>query len=62
MPIFAAAAARNPDVLFGKVNTEDQRAIGAQFNIRSIPTLIIFRSNIIVHAKAGALQAELVVM
>jgi len=56
-PIFAAAAARNPDVLFGKVNTEDQRAIGAQFNVRSIPTLVIFRSNIIVYAKAGALQA-----
>ena len=56
-PIFAAAAARNPDVLFGRVNTEDQRAIGAQFNIRSIPTLMIFRGNIIVCAKAGALQA-----
>ena len=56
-PIFAAAAARNPDILFAKVNTEDQRAIAAQFNIRSIPTLMIFRSNIIVHAKPGALQA-----
>lgn len=55
---FAAAAARNPDVLFAKVNTEDQQAIGAQFNIRSIPTLIILRSNIIVYAKAGALQAR----
>src|ERR1700693_5650979 len=57
-PTFAAAAARNPDVLFVKVNTEDQQAIGAQFNIRSIPTLMIFRSNIIVYAKAGALQAR----
>jgi thiol-disulfide isomerase/thioredoxin len=56
-PIFAAAAARNPDILFAKVNTEDQQAIGAQFNIRSIPTLMIFRSNIIVYAKASALQA-----
>ena len=57
-PIFAAAAARNPDVLFAKVNTEDQQAIGAQFNIRSTPTLMIFRSNIIVYAKAGALEAS----
>jgi len=56
-PIFAATAARNPDVLFGKVNTEDQRAIGAQFKIRSIPTLMIFRGNIIVYDKAGALEA-----
>ncbi len=57
-PTFAAAAARNPDVLFAKVNTEDQQAIGAQFNIRSTPTLMIFRSNIIVYAKAGALEAR----
>ena len=57
-PIFAAAAARNPDVLFAKVNTEDQRAIGAQFNIGSTPTLMIFRSNIIVYAKAGVLEAK----
>ncbi|HEY2884466.1 MAG TPA: thioredoxin domain-containing protein [Rhizomicrobium sp.] len=56
-PTFAATAARNRDVLFAKVNTEDQQAIGAQFNIRSIPTLMIFRSNIIVYAKTGALQA-----
>ena len=56
-PTFAAAAARNPDVLFGKVNTEDQRAMSTQFNIRSIPTLMIFRSNVIVYDKAGALAA-----
>jgi thioredoxin len=55
---FAAAAARHPDVLFAKVNTEDQQAIGAHFNIRSIPTLMIFRDNIIVYAEAGALQAS----
>ena len=57
-PTFAAAAVRNPDVLFVKVNTEDQQAIGAQFNIRSTPTLMIFRSNIIVYAKEGALDAK----
>ena len=56
-PIFAAAAARSPDILFAKVNTEEQRAIAAQFNIRSTPTLMIFRSNIVVHARPGALQA-----
>jgi thioredoxin 1 len=57
-PTFAAAAARNPDVLFAKVNIEGQQAIIAQFNIRSTPTLMIFRSNIIVYAKAGALEAR----
>jgi thioredoxin len=54
-PVFAAAAARHPDVLFAKVDTEAQQAIGAHFNIRSIPTLMIFRDNVIVFAEAGAL-------
>jgi thioredoxin len=57
-PTFAAAAAKHPDVLFAKVNTEEQQTIGAHFNIRSIPTLMIFRSNIIVFAEAGALPAS----
>ena len=56
-PTVAAAAARNPDVLFARVDAEKHPAIGAQFNVRAIPTLLIFRSNIIVYAKAGALQA-----
>ena len=56
-PVFAAAAARHPDALFAKVNTEDQQEIAAQFGIRSIPTLMIFRDNIIVFSEAGALNA-----
>jgi thioredoxin 1 len=56
-PVFAAAAAKHPDVLFAKVNTEDQQRIAAQFGIRSIPTLMIFRDNIIVYSEAGALGA-----
>ncbi|HWZ74635.1 MAG TPA: thioredoxin family protein [Casimicrobiaceae bacterium] len=56
-PVFAAAAARHPDGLFAKVNTEDQQQIAAQFGIRSIPTLMIFRDNIIVFSEAGALSA-----
>src|SRR6476469_6396458 len=56
-PSFAAAAGRNPDVLFSRVNAKAQQAIGAQFDVRSTPALLIFRSNIIVYGKAGALQA-----
>ena len=56
-PVFAAAAASHPDALFAKVNTEDQQQIAAQFGIRSIPTLMIFRDNIIVFSEAGALSA-----
>ena len=54
-PTFAATAARHPDVLFAKVNTEDEPELAAQFGIRSIPTLMIFREDIIVYAEAGAL-------
>jgi len=56
-PVFAAAAQRHADVLFAKINTEDEQQLAAQFNIRSIPTLMIFRDNIIVYAEAGALPA-----
>ena len=56
-PVFAAAAARHPDALFAKLNTEDQQEIAAQFGIRSIPTLMIFRENIIVFSEPGALGA-----
>src|ERR1700747_1293985 len=56
-PTFAAAAARHPEVRFAKVNTDAQPEIGAHFRIRSIPTLMIFRENIVVFAQAGALSA-----
>jgi len=56
-PVFAAAAVKHPDALFAKVNTEDQQQIAAEFGIRSIPTLMIFRDNIIVFSEAGALGA-----
>ena len=56
-PVFAAAATRHPNVLFAKVNTEEEKEIAAHFRIRSIPTLMIFRDNIIDFAQAGALSA-----
>ena len=56
-PVFSAAAARYPDVLFAKVNTEEQQELAAYFHIRSIPTLMIFRDNIVVFAQPGALSA-----
>jgi thioredoxin len=56
-PVFAAAAARHPDMLFAKVNTEEQQELAAYFHIGSIPTLMIFRDNIIVFAQPGAVSA-----
>jgi thioredoxin len=57
-PTFAAAAEKHPEIRFAKVNTEEQQELAAHFRIRSIPTLMIFRDNIIVFAQAGALSAS----
>ncbi|MEP6655913.1 MAG: thioredoxin family protein [Betaproteobacteria bacterium] len=56
-PVFAGAAARYPDVLFAKVNTEEEQELAGHFNIRSIPTLMVFREGIVVFSQAGALSA-----
>ncbi len=54
-PTFEAASEQHPDIVFAKVNTEEQQELAAAFNIRSIPTLMVFREQIIVYAEAGAL-------
>jgi thioredoxin 1 len=54
-PIFERVAGKNPDVVFGKVNTEEQQALAAQFGIRSIPTLMVFRDGILLLAQPGML-------
>ena len=54
-PIFEKVAGKNPDVVFGKVNTEEQQALAAQFGIRSIPTLMVFRDNVLLLAQPGML-------
>jgi len=54
-PVFEAMSEKHPDVVFAKVNTEEERELAAHFNIRSIPTLMAFRQQIIVFAQPGAL-------
>lgn len=54
-PIFEATAEKYPDVVFAKVNTEEQQEIAAHFQIRSIPTLMVFREQVVLYAEAGAL-------
>ena len=54
-PIFEQVAEANPDVVFAKVNTDDEQEIAAHFQIRSIPTLMVFRDQIIVFSQPGAL-------
>ena len=54
-PVFERVAQANPDVVFAKVNTDEEQEIGAHFQIRSIPTLMVFREQIIVFSQPGAL-------
>jgi thioredoxin 1 len=57
-PVFEAVAAKHPDVLFAKINTEDQQELAKQFDIFSIPTLIGSKDGTIVYARPGALIEE----
>jgi thioredoxin len=56
-PAYEAASEKHPDVVFAKVNTEEQQALAGYFQIRSIPTLMVFRDKIIIFAQPGALPA-----
>lgn len=54
-PTFEKVAEKNPDIVFAKVNTEDEPEIAGHFQIRSIPTLMVFREQVIVFSQPGAL-------
>jgi len=54
-PVFESMSESHPDAVFAKVNTEEQQQLAAQFQIRSIPTLMIFRQQVIVFSQPGAL-------
>ncbi|RBW41635.1 thioredoxin TrxC [Psychromonas sp. B3M02] len=56
-PIFTEVATQNTTARFLKVNTEDQQQLGAQYNIRSIPTLMVFKQGKVVDTLNGALPA-----
>jgi thioredoxin 1 len=54
-PIYEALSEKNADIVFAKVNTEAEQVLAGHFQIRSIPTLMIFRDQIIIFAQPGAL-------
>ena len=54
-PVFEAMSESHPGIVFAKINTEEQQEIAGHFQIRSIPTLMIFREQIIVFSQPGAL-------
>jgi thioredoxin len=57
-PVFEAASEKHADIVFGKVNADQQQDLAASFGIRSIPYVMVLRENVILFAQAGALPAE----
>ena len=56
-PTFEKASEEHGDIVFGKVDTEAQPELAQFFNVRSIPTLMVFRDNVVLYSQAGALPA-----
>ena len=56
-PVFEAASEQHPDAVFAKVDTEAQQELAAALGISSIPTLMVFREQVLVFAQPGALPA-----
>ena len=57
-PVYEKASEAHPDVVFAKVNTDEQQELAGAFNIRSIPTLMVFRDKVILFQQAGALPGN----
>ena len=56
-PIYEKASEANPDITFAKVDTEAEQDLAGALGISSIPTLMVFRDNVLVYREAGALPA-----
>lgn len=54
-PVFEEAAGKHDDITFAKINTEEEQELAAALNIRSIPTLMVFREQVLLFNQAGAL-------
>ncbi|HUH59654.1 MAG TPA: thioredoxin [Candidimonas sp.] len=57
-PVFEQASSKHDDITFAKVNTEEQPELATGMNIRSIPTLMVFREQVLLFSQAGALSAS----
>lgn len=57
-PVFEAASKRHPNARFAKIDTESNRELAGRFQIRSIPTLMVFRDGIMLFNQAGMLPAD----
>lgn len=57
-PVYEEISEKYADVVFAKVNTEEEQELAGYFQIRSIPTLMVFREKIIIFSQPGALPGS----
>jgi thioredoxin 1 len=57
-PIYERVAAANPDIVFGKINTEEEPELASQFQITSIPTLMVIKERALLFSQAGMLPEK----
>ena len=57
-PVYEKASEAHADVVFAKVNTDEEQELAGAFGIRSIPTLMVFREKVILFQQAGALPGN----
>ena len=56
-PVFAAAAAKRPELGWGTVDTDDEPALAVRLDVRANPTIVVLRDGAIVHKHVGAMSA-----
>jgi thioredoxin 1 len=57
-PVFESASEQHKDIVFGKINADNEQELARSFSIRSIPFVMFFRDKVVLYAQAGALPAE----
>lgn len=57
-PVYERASEKHPDIVFGKIDTESEQGLAQAFQIRSIPTLMIFKEQIVIFSQPGAIPAS----
>jgi len=57
-PVFESASEQHKDIVFGKINADNEQELAGSFSIRSIPFVMLFREKVVLYAQAGALPAE----
>lgn len=57
-PVFEEVSEKHPDIVFAKVNVEEEQELAGMFQVRSIPTIALMREKVVVYANPGAIPGS----